>query len=199
MMRERTKNIITALLLVYGVTFIFLLWFVKVLDWNEAWNARAQLTAAIAPTVILGEVFRRWLWRFPPFSWLVKVPNLNGTWKGKLRSSYEDDDGRNLRPIPVTLFIEQTLTNIHLTFQTDSMSSRSKSMSATLAFIEDTKRAQLIYTYCNDGNATKGWNKHCGTVILDIEGNRPTELRGNYFTDREPQTKGELELTKEVS
>jgi hypothetical protein len=57
-------------------------------------------------------------------------------------------------------------------------------------------RDKLVYSYLNKPNATsrKTQNEHFGTVELFCT--KKGELKGNYFTNRNPQTKGEISLKK---
>jgi hypothetical protein len=62
-------------------------------------------------------------------------------------------------------------------------------------FIEKTPDGlhyQLVYSYLNNGsNMNRKLSAHFGTDILKfIKRSNGKELSGNYYTNREPQTKG---------
>lgn len=79
--------------------------------------------------------FVGFLWKFPIFkNWLVPFPNLNGTWKGHIHTTWTDPEtGERPRPIPTILTIKQSFLNISCVMRTAEMTSRS----LTCSFILD--------------------------------------------------------------
>jgi len=55
-------------------------------------------------------VFDRWLWKFPLINQIINVPNLNGVYKGQLKSSYDNFQ----QPKNFTLIIKQTFSEISI-------------------------------------------------------------------------------------
>lgn len=54
---------------------------------------------------------------------------------------------------------------------------------------------QLIFTYLNEGGNHKDLPAHYGTNVLDIILNqKKVKLKGIYYTDKNPQTKGKMTL-----
>lgn len=66
--------------------------------------------------------YDRWLWRLPWVRKATKKPDLRGTWKGTLQSSFLRN-GQPIAPIPVILRVTQTASSINLTSFTDESSS----------------------------------------------------------------------------
>lgn len=195
-MTERTKTVLTTLLIVYGAMLLLCLWVLGTVDGSGLWTGITKLTLIATPTLLVGEFFRRRMWKWKLVQKFVRMPDLNGEWRGTLDSSYTGSDGNRSAPSPITLKIVQNYTSIYVFFKTDHMSSFSDSICAHLAFHSELDRCRLIYTYCNEPAATSGLDRHCGTAMLNVVELRPSELRGNYFTDRKPQTKGVIQVKK---
>jgi len=107
------------------------------------------------------------------------IPDFNGEWKGKGKSA------RGGESFDVRLVITQTLTKISINAYFDESQSE-----AFNCHIERKKgKEKLYYNYYNEPRAATELDKHYGTIVLTKEGN---VLNGNYFTDRKPQTRGEL-------
>lgn len=114
------------------------------------------------------------------------VVNFNGKWEGKGKSSYNSE-----KSFGVTIEIKQTLTDISV----NAFFDKSKSEAFSCHLLKENNKEKLIYNYFNypDAIATAAnLDKHYGTVILEKSGDN--ELQGNYFTDRETQTRGILKL-----
>jgi hypothetical protein len=72
-----------------------------------------------SPFAIYGMLFwffDNFFWRFPIINELINIPNLSGTYEGKLQSSY--DNFKNT--INFTLTIKQTFNKIVVEFKTET-------------------------------------------------------------------------------
>lgn len=108
----------------------------------------------LSPLYVYGLIyllFDRYLWRWPLFTTfrIVSVPNLNGRWKGKQRSSYQEN-GKNVE-VGGYLEIEQTFSSVSV----NTYYEKSKSESAVGAFAKINGEIYLFYTYDNDPNTLK--------------------------------------------
>ncbi len=141
---------------------------------------------------LIRAVFDRSLWR----SMLVRrafgivVPDLNGNWKGQLFSSYTDHSS----PLDTELTISQTWTSILISLETTTSISRSR---AAAFVIDQPGRISLIYEYLCEPRpaATDTMHTHRGTAELHISSNG-TSLEGEYYTGRDRQTYGALNLQR---
>lgn len=195
-MTQRTKTVLTTFLIVYGAVLLICLWVLGAVDGAGLWTGLTKLAFVATPTLLIGELFRRVMWKWKLVQKVVRIPDLNGEWSGTLDSMHADAAGNRQPPIPIALKIVQSFTSVYVFFKTDHMSSFSDSICAHLAFHSELDRCRLIYTYCNEPAATSRLDRHCGTAMLDVVELRPSELRGNYFTDRKPQTKGVIQVKK---
>jgi hypothetical protein len=187
--------------------FVSLLLCASVCVWIvSAWLSSVEFTDGLGllkllPTVVTGDciiigLFVKWVWKWPLLHpWLVPFPNLNGTWKGTLHSTYVDPNtGERIAPITATLTIRQTFTDISCLMRTDEM--QSSSGLAGFLLDEGQQQKQLAYTYCSRPKLTLTDKSpmHDGSVVLDIIGAPPTKLSGCYWTTRD--TVGDIELRR---
>lgn len=132
--------------------------------------------------------FNRWAWRLPGVVALLRTgPVLRGTWKGTTKSTY---DGKTRTAY---IAIRQTFAEIEVRLLSDESTSDTTSCQLIrkpdgLAIIE--------YSYSNTPRATVRYRSeiHFGAARLECTGQRPNQLQGSYWTDR--QTIGELEFTQ---
>ena len=195
-MTQRTKKVLVTLLLVYGAMLLICLWVLGTVDAAGLWLGLTKLTFIAAPTLLVGEFFRCCMWKWRLIQKVVRMPDLNGEWSGTLDSTHINAQGNRQQSMPITLKIVQNFTSVYVFFKTDHLSSFSDSICAHLVFRTELDRCRLVYSYCSEPAATTGLDMHCGTAMLDIEGLTPSILRGNYFTNREPQTKGVVNLRR---
>lgn len=137
--------------------------------------------------------FNKYLWRWWPFRIIsaVKVPDLNGTWKGHLISSFDEHAARQ----DATIKISQSWTQISIILET----SNSKSHSLIAAIImEKPTGAILSYEYLNEPlpNAPPTMYTHRGTARLTIQANWK-EFEGEYYSGRGRQTFGILKFKRQ--
>lgn len=125
-------------------------------------------------------LFDRLLWK----SKLSKIPNLNGDWEGKIETSH------NGREFDIKVNIKQTWSSISIILETAN--SRSKSEVASISI----SKSRLVYQFFNEPffKSEKTLHKHYGATMLDFKGNGI--LKGFYFTDRDRQTHGDINLKR---
>jgi hypothetical protein len=186
---EERKNI----LLILAVVSVILTWcFYKILN-----NYQTVLPWWIeSPSVLffyglLFVVFDKWLWQYFEKIGLVKTPNLNGEWKGYLKSSFDEHSTE----IKATLKIFQTWTRIKILLTTE----RSSSCSETASVITNAPEGKyLSYQYINEpkSNAVKTMSIHRGTVKLLFD-EKKNVLDGEYYSGRDRQNFGSFYLKKD--
>lgn len=150
-----------------------------------------------AQTWVLWGVFKNWLWKLPFLQgWLVKIPNLNGEWEGKLESTWVNPEtGQTVAPIETIATIRQNLTTIRIDFQTGEM--ESQSVVADISCDEFRRVAEIKYIYQSEPDATVRYRSemHYGTAKLTVKKSKgSTTLNGRYWTDR--KTTGSIKLKR---
>ncbi|MER2002589.1 MAG: hypothetical protein ABS862_08190 [Carnobacterium inhibens] len=150
------------------------------------------LSIAITPIVIykfLFCLFDKWIWKFPLISKLTGIPNLNGSYKGILNSSFDED-----KDIIMELHISQTFTGI--CFVSTFGDSNSNSSLARIRR-DDDFLTELDFIYENQSNNFKVESgHHTGVNQLNFHKKDKT-LEGRYFNDRGVQpNKGRIKLQR---
>ena len=176
-----------------GVIGVFLVWLVDfgltAIKFEPQWWLSVPSFAGFYSALYW--LFDRHVWRCPILGKLeiVQVPDLNGTWTGYLRSSYDDYKSN----YPITVVIRQRWSRITVRLETEQ--SHSRSLAATLRVV-DLPRPELSYLYINEPNpgASGTMNIHRGTVDLEFS---EDSLEGHYYTGRGRMTNGTMRLTRD--
>lgn len=140
--------------------------------------------------------FNKYLWSWKIFKgWYVKRPDIRGTWKVELKSSWVNPEtGEIIDPIYGYAVIRQSLTSLSLRLMTKE--SRSVLIAHSIEQQEDESLFKLVGVYRNEPNIElQGVRSeiHHGSFALEIHGYPVYELQGHYWTDR--GTKGGMKLS----
>lgn len=154
----------------------------------------------IAINWILYFAFDKWAWRWPRFRWML--PNLRGTWVGKVSSDVTSASGR-MPPEFAVVRIRQTWSKMLLTLETEH--SHSETEMAALS-VERNLPPELSYEYRANPKEWKERRPHRGAshqTILFQERCRwsllrwkrrwlanPVEMEGTYYTDAHGRFEG---------
>ncbi len=178
--------------------FFALLWAAFVIYKNESLTFNAdslmQLPAAYGVYVICTEIFKRWLWRLSFLrGWIVRIPNIQGTWSGTLQTTWKDADGNTPGPIPITFAVRQTLDSVSCRLYTQE--SGSYSTSAQIEEDDASGIFRLHFSYLNTPKSSVQHRSeiHAGAADLQIIEKPSKRLAGNYWTSR--KSTGDMELT----
>lgn len=148
----------------------------------------------VGATTIVAGLFDRYAWAWGAFrGWYVKRPDLRGTWRVAMQTSWESDAGVPGGPIHGYAVVRQTLTTLSVRLMTSE--SRSRLVAHSLRQEEDGVFV-LDAVYRNEPDIElQGVRSdiHHGAFTLQVYGSPPEELRGHYWTDR--LTRGSMELT----
>ncbi len=175
------------------VVLAVLLWWGTLLiqDTPVKWDHGKPFTVVVSFLFIIWLVFDRFLWRSWPFihSCFVKQPDLRGTWRVELESSYLDPETG--RPVPVIVCymgIEQRLSELKMHLMTPE--SESWSIANHVRPSPNGSGYQVISVYTNKPNIHLRDDRisemHNGTLVIDTHGShvRPGTLTAEYWTDR---------------
>lgn len=136
-------------------------------------------------------LFNNYLWIFFSKIKMIKTPNLNGTYDGFLKSSFDNFESK----VNVKLTVKQNWTQILVTQLTDS----SKSCSVIASVLIHKKcDPVLIYSYQNDPNissATSTMHMHYGTCEHTWKKENNT-FNAMYYSGRDRNNTGEIFLEK---
>jgi len=115
-----------ALLGISAITFLIILIAQPLPEYSLFNLAKVLPTVVTIDTIIIG-LFSKYLWKWRIFKgWLVPFPNLNGTYKGTIQTTWIDPK-TNERPslIPAILTISQSFFSISCVMRTQEMTSSS--------------------------------------------------------------------------
>ena len=126
-------------------------------------------------------LFDRLLWKYK----LSKIPNLNGNWKGQIKTIHNEGT-----EIDVKVNIKQTWSSISIILETANSKSKSEVASISIS------KSRLVYQFFNEPffSSEKTLHKHNGIAFLNFEGN--DILNGHYFNDRDRETYGDIYLER---
>ena len=194
MMRYLNIKVFLCIIVPLSIFLWVLIIFLTELGVDPVWNAIRKIPTVITIDSGIWLFFAKWAWKWRIFQgWLVPFPVIEGTWNGFMKSTWIDPTTCNtLPPIPFTLVIRQSFLNINCSIYTKE--SRSISYSADILVDKETKRKQLVYHYTNRPQASVRDRSeiHDGTVLLNIIGEKPKEMKGEYWTSR--KTTGDIEI-----
>jgi len=135
----------------------------------------------LAVFYIVFAIFNQWIWKWKWINNLINVPDLNGIYKGYLKSSF-DNFSKNYE---FELKISQNFDNIEIFLEMKADSSKSYSISAYLE--KRNNETIVVYNYQNEplDKTCPTLTEHKGTAILMFDlGNK--SFRGSYYTDKRP-------------
>lgn len=166
------------------------------LDWNYA----RPYSVVVAGLIALGFWFEKQLWRLPPISRFVKLPDIRGTWEAELQPiDIRSGETEPIQPIRCFFPIEQSYSTLRLGLLTPESSSALIAHSILPAEIGD--GYQVVGVYRNEPKVAfrERSEIHRGSLILRTHGSatKPNMLTGEYWTDR--NTSGSVRLMRKVN
>jgi len=183
-------QLLVPIILTLGALVSFLL--------EKLWNSGfAYGLGSSAIIISLLGIYDRWFWKYPVFSLLNYLPNLNGKYTGTI--CYERCGRQETKNVEIT--IKQTCSNIKVKCLFKKVGERDTRSESRYAYFTNDKLGdqELHFLYHNEGSQMNGdtLSPHDGINILRIE---KTEegyvLDGHYFTNRDPQTKGLIKVSQ---
>jgi len=178
--------------IIIGIWILVLYFSLPNLEIN--FEAIKKLPDVISIYVILVIIFDLWAWKLPIFQkWLVPFPNLQGTWEGKINSTWiNPKTNKPLKPILALLVIKQSFSSVSCTLHTEE--SCSYSNTAQISKNDQTGVLELSFNYSNKPKASVRHRSeiHDGAAILKIINGKPLRAEGEYWTSR--KTTGDIFL-----
>lgn len=155
------------------------------LDLSKFLDFIRPLPTVAAVDLLVFALFARWGWRWPIFrTWLVPFPDLNGTWRGSIQTTWKGADGQTPGPIPVILTVRQSFLRVSCVMRTAEMTSYS--FAEEFRLDPERQIKQMVYSYTSKpGPSVRDRSApHDGTMVFEIVGNPATKLCGDYWTSR---------------
>jgi len=172
----------------------------SVSSWGLSKLCDYNFLQGIGPTtIVMGflYVYDKYLWKLPVFKMINTVPNLNGVYEGEIEYYYNDENNKK----KCRLEIKQTCSSIKVKSSFNKEGENETHSESTVALIKtDEVGDQHLYIYYrNPGSQKNGdsLNSHDGMNVLEIlKKKKNITIKGYYFTNRDPQTKGRMEVIK---
>jgi hypothetical protein len=190
-------NLKTALYLVLGISIgsLFIVLRIQGDGGFSFWAVLKAIPKVVTIDLLLIALFSSFLWKWRIFrNWLVPFPNLNGTWKGAIQTTWVDPvTGNRPAPIPAILTIRQTFFKISCVMRTGEMTSRC--INSDFIIDKEKQLTRLIYSYDSNPIATVRDRspQHMGIMVFDILEDTVKKMVGEYWTGR--KTTGHIEMT----
>lgn len=166
------------------------------IDVKIGWLKTVSATITVISFILLG--FQHWFWRWRFLhGWFVEKPDIRGTWKVSLQSTWKDPNtGNTLPEIEAYLAVRQTYS--HLSFRLMTSEQNSELISSSIQRAEDgTYRISGVYLSQPYLSVRERSPIHFGALVIAVVGDPPTALRGHYWTDR--NSSGEFNATEHKS
>jgi hypothetical protein len=185
----KTKNLIVTILilaLAIDMGFEFIQNYISV---GNDFLYRAPTNTAIIASLLI--FYDKYLWKYPVFNFLVKIPNLNGRYEGYIK--YEWEGKKEEKETVVEIIQTASKIQVNTYFNSENHENTfSKSL------VEDIKHENgqfsIYLFYFNSGtNISSYLDCHEGANCLKAflnDDKSPRKLSGHYFTNRDTQTKG---------
>lgn len=164
----------------------------RILDWQDLcvpWWIDAPSVFGFYG--LLHTLFDHWIWRmlFLRTARVLRIPDLRGSWRGSITSSYDDNNS-----LDATITIRQTWTHIVITLESEH--SKSQSLTASISTI-DVDNPELSYEYLNEpkAGAADTMHAHRGTARLTVE-RGGSLLAGEYYSGRGRQKFGSMRFER---
>jgi len=192
---QNCLNLKTAVPGIAGLTVIIWIAILAIKGIVDPWEAVREIPAAAGYVGTFSVIFTQWLWKLPWLQgWLVLVPNLNGTWKTELVTTWENHQtGKSPGPIKAFFIVRQSLFKTSCVLRTGESTSWSRAV--TIQSAPDGALKILEFTYSNSPKPTVQHRSkaHDGACSLEIATKPTRKLTGKYWTDR--GTTGEMKLS----
>ncbi len=165
------------------------------------------LSISVISIVTLLLVFiTNYLWKYKPFIFLFEINDFSGRYEGILTSFRITEEGnpetKELRHVKIINQSGSRITVSSFTIREDGTKSTvSVNKGMYVEKTEDERHYRLIYSYENAGCIERGFPPHYGTDEIKFVKKDTGEkvLFGQYYTNRNPQTKGVYNNLKWVS
>lgn len=152
------------------------------------------ISTVVGAVVLLLGLFERWLWPWRAFrGWLVKRPDVRGTWSVELHSNWSDPvSGKSVGTISGYLVVRQTFSRLSMRVLTAESSSRLRG-AEIVGDADDSYELTGVYVNEPSFSLRPRSPIHYGAFVLAVRGTPPTKLEGHYWTDR--GSSGEMHTT----
>lgn len=138
----------------------------------------------------------KWTSKFCNVKWLVDLPNLNGRYKGKLKSSFKDNQGNNIiKDCVIEIKQNASFISIYSYYADEgTFQETSKAYSVSEKIVKERNGVfSIYYIFSNEPDSMiDALNKHIGTSKFVYFPDKK-QLKGEYYNHR--SNKGTIEVS----
>ncbi len=195
MLKNLNLKYFVGILLAISLILFFIIARVKGIAEVTFWEFIKILPKVVSIDVAIFGMFAKWGWKWRLFrGWLVRYPNLHGTWLGQAYSDWIDPStGKGISSIPVMLTIKQSFLSISCASHTAEMNSYSYAESFVIDEEKQLKALAFLSTNIAINSVRYRNPAHDTATYLRIIGKPERELKGCYWTQH--NTTGEVTLS----
>lgn len=172
------------------------IWAVLVIVGAASGNGEQLKTIAdLVPFLLIAVgVFEKWGWRWWFLPRVIGVPVIHGTWKGELESLWQDPrTGQSPAKKTVYLAVDQTMTTVSVRLMSDESSS--EQIAGAVKRKGGRWLLSSIYVNTPTVDRRRDSRPHHGGLLVDVFGNPPKSLGGEYWTERD--SNGKIEFNRQ--
>ena len=150
------------------------------------WVPSITITTFITVIFLL---YDKLCWKKVPF--LLNIRDISGRYEGKLTTSYQQE-----KEIDIAIEISQSSSHIYIRqFNHDGLqNTKSFSVNENIERRKDGS-IKISFAYKNEGvQSSAKYDEHSGFCVLTCTINKK-KISGYYFTNRNPPTKGDIEVS----
>jgi len=176
-----------------------------------SWEHFKPFSIVVSLLVGLGVVLEKWAWAWRVFhGWFVKRPDLRGTWRITLQSSFAPkvkcprggcqeqlSSGKPIDPIICYMGVQQTLSGLQMHLMTPE--SESWFLAHRIIPSKSGKGYEVVGVYSNEPSIRLRHESrsevHFGAIRIKTHGElerKPSKMKAEYWTDR--KTKGDMDF-----
>lgn len=189
MKKEELKLIVSLSITIATILgIIYILALGKEFDLTNGFRA---MSFGITMTTFFWAFYFSYGWKTWGLRKIFYRPNLSGTWSGKLKSDWKDDNGNQVGDIEFHLVIRQSFIRIHFTTFTESFIGTS--YSETLSLKKETGLKNVSYLYRKETSQDDNNVLQEGATELRFIDSEIKKLEGKYWSNT--KTNGKIEVT----
>lgn len=168
-------------------------WIFSFFNYNLFWWF--ETPSVLGTMVLLYLLFDNYLWKWNFFRKIrfIDIPDLNGRWKGVIKSSFQNHETE----LPAVIEIQQTSSKIFIAMYLQESSSKS----LVAGFVKgDDNQPEIHYEYENipKADAKHSMRIHFGTAQLRYCADKAYFLDGHYYSSaRDRATYGTMKFQRE--
>jgi len=190
----KPNAVIIFIMIIGSILSMIMSFLIKLINYNLHMDYfQYPSTIALIGMIVFG--IDRWGFKITPFNKLFDIPYIHGRYEGEISYKHPISHEQESKSCIIEIFQTGSKLKVNSYFKKPNNQEQTTSESLIESIIKNEDDSfSLVYTYQNDGLNGK-FPPHSGTNILKVIINEDGKfLKGNYYTNRDPQTKGYVDV-----